>query len=622
MTGPSSEDVDERESGDVDRTSARAGSARHDPGGQGDGGRAGRALARRRLKVDALRAGFALSAALVLVAVRFGCVGFARTPELLAAAAFDTCTVLGLWLAFETLACSGAAPAALGVLFYPLLFGLCAMVFAHSWFFDVAIERRLTLNDLSLAGLAHFFQSALPRRGWVAFLAMYAGLGAVACAAARLFGRKLRALSLRAFLGSWVALALAVGGLSRANRVPSPLFDSAEELWEVATKPKVRPAGTAPEARLAAVLDKSERTQVPRASAYAKVIVLVMETMTAASFERELALLPPDAFLRREEAHFHRFERYFPNNQDSRTGMLDMLFSRVIPYEAYSDEGYAGYRDLARVKSLVDRMHALSYEAAFAVAQTALEEVVGELAWDARLALSASQIEAARRAHKLCFSPDIYEQSCEDLALLPAVVDFVAGRPRAFVYQEFIWGHAAEYNEASGLSNAAYYSAYVDALVRALTERGLADDTLIALTSDHGFRDKGRQHDREVYRIPLLFYAPRLSARSDPRLLSHADFGRLLFEQLDPRTPRAEGNPFVLVVGPTGQGHLFAVGQDGDLLLREKLGFELLVAQHGRVPLSPSALLALFQGYRAQFARSLSTAPARADEVEGRVRLR
>ena len=50
----------------------------------------------------------------------------------------------------------------------------------------------------------------------------------------------------------------------------------------------------------------------------------------------------------------HRYTGFYSNNQDSRTGMLDLLMSRVIPYEAYAG-GVDHYAFVSHLPSLVDR---------------------------------------------------------------------------------------------------------------------------------------------------------------------------------------------------------------------------------------------------------------------------
>ncbi len=546
-------------------------------------------------RVDGRRLGATLAALLACSIVDLWQLGPSRFGEFAPGLGFDACVLLGSFCLFEAFDWALSYRSRLGWSYYPWLVVCWGLIGAYDWLFDSASERRLTPLDFTSAGMRYFFDAVLPPLG------LYTLLGGVVLIAlgALLGGLGLRALPrLPVVLVLGFASALVALLLVRVQRIPSPLFDTSYELWELAARPRVRAADGA-DARTVAMLDKSGRTHALEPTRYDKVIVLVMETMTSEKLEQERAELPASAFLRAGTAE--QFTRYYPNNQDSRTGMLDMLFSRLIPYEAYSDEGFNGYRHLAGTPSLVDRMRALSYATAFAVAQTDLEDVVGELGWDSTLHLSESEIVRARAAGLLCFAPDEWERSCEDVTMLPSVLQFVISHERAFVYQEFIWGHASEYNTASGKTNAAYYSAYVEALQKSLAAHGLLERTLIVLTSDHGFRGRSVQDRPSVYRIPLWFSAPDLPHKRDARLLSHSDFGMLLFEHLTPSAARADDNELVMIVGPTGQGNLFAVGRDGYALMRHTAGLDLLISQEGQLPYEPSKMLGAFRAYRSQF---------------------
>lgn len=555
--------------------------------------------------VDPLRLATALAAVLAFVCLQLWILRPARRLEFGSGLSFDACSVALWWGLCELLANKVRRA---GLLFYPVLALFCVQIFAHTWFFDVAIERRLTLLDLRWSGFLHFFLVALPPRGSLSLVLLFASIAGTAVLIARWLGR----VPIRPALAGGGLLVLVLGGSSLSrSRVTSPLFDGALELVQLVSLPKVVAARLAPPRALLDELDQSAATlrgAGPVVSArYKKVIVLVMETMTARNFERESKLLSRDTFVHSGKPHVQEYTRYFPNNQDSRTGMLDMLFSRLVPYEAYDDAGYASYERLGAQPSLVDRMSGLGYKTAFAVSQTTLEEVVGDLPWSETLRLRADEIATAKGKGQLCFTPDEYEQSCEDLVLLPAVLDFVDRHERAFVYQEFIWGHAAEYNEASGKTNAAYYSAYVDALLRELERRGHADDTLIVLTSDHGFRDKGQQSDVEVYRVPLWFYARDLAAQRETGLFSHTDLGLLLLERLLPGAPRVKAHGLAMIVGPTGHGNVFVVeSSGGTALLRNRAGLDLLISRQGPLRHTPSELLTLFQTYRDHFAGRLA----------------
>jgi hypothetical protein len=411
----------------------------------------------------------------------------------------------------------------------------------------------------------------------------------------------------QASLFSLPAIMFGVLGSAYAPRTPSVLFDTGKELWDLAVLPRLTPEPFAASKLLTRGFDKSAATPPAGTPRFRKVIVLVMETMTSAQLARESEQLDPQSFFHAQSAHLHRSVRYFPNNQDSRTGMLDMLVSRVIPYEAYSDEGVDGYAEVAQQHSLADHFRALGYQTAFAVSQEQIEEVVTDLRWDDRLHLTQADIDQAKR-NLLCFAPDEWENGCEDLAVLPKLVDFVAQHERAFVYQEFIWGHDYAYNAASGKSNTAYYSAYVDALIAALRARGLAEQTLIAITSDHGFRDKSKQAELPVLQIPLLFYAPSFAAEDDGRLLTHVDFKDLLFAELLDRPELVAPSEWGLIVGPTGSHMVTLLSAHGDfVLMRQRGDAKLLMLQRKAGPSAPTPnqLLYAFERYRAGFDQRL-----------------
>jgi hypothetical protein len=132
---------------------------------------------------------------------------------------------------------------------------------------------------------------------------------------------------------------------------------------------------------------------------------------------------------------------------------------------------------------------------------------------------------------------------------------------------------------------------------------------LIAITSDHGFRDKSRQGELSVYQIPLWFYAERFTEKRDARLMSHVDFKDLLFDELSESQRFATPNERVLIVGPTGTGMLTAISQDGGFVwMRERAGRHLLMANRpgGTArELTPGQVLYLFERYRADFDRAL-----------------
>jgi hypothetical protein len=494
-------------------------------------------------------------------------------------------------------------------LFYPGLVALLLCSSSHAFFFDSAAERRFSLLEVGLSGISYFFVHVLPTSGYLILssVLLLSLLGAFGLQRTRLPDALSRP-HVYAPLFAFAAL-----GLCWLPRAPSPLVDAAADIWEKLHTVEVRPLAGKPRFTPSA-LDRSPTDPAVAAlsSPFKKVLVLVMETMTSANFERERARLPASTFANAGLARAHRYERYFPNNQDSRTGMLGMLGSRFVPYEAYTEAGRDHYMYLAQRSSLAQQFAELGYATAFAVSQNELELVVGDLPWQQRISLDDQKLAAARERGLLCFVPYEFEHSCEDRALLPDVLAYLDAHERAFLYQEFIWGHSVAYNEASGKSNTDYYSAYVDALIEHLRAQGSLDETLIVLTSDHGFRDTAPQNQLDVYRIPLWFYATRFAPRSDQRLFSHLDFKDLLHHERTLGAAPIRESPFTLIVGPTGASLLTVLTRERDFMLLKLRGpsasllYQARLDAQGRA-IGPAqaagtpAYLRLFEDYRRDF---------------------
>lgn len=492
----------------------------------------------------------------------------------------------------------------LTALFYLLLHALVITSFAHTFFFSSAAERRFSPLDLELATVGYFFSDVLPLTGWAGLGGLLLALHGLAVALRHVVRQARPLCALALALGGALLFGFASAGLAR---VPSPLVDMGADVWAELTTERLV-AATVPSKRYGPdVLDKSAGALPSSALLrFKKVLVFVMETMTSAAFERERALLPATTFVNAAQAKAHVHTRYFATNQDSRTGMLAMLGSRFIPYEAYTEEGRDQYLFLGGKRSLVDIFSELGYRTAFAVSQAEIELVVGDLPWNERLHLGEGE-QAELDDRYLCFVPYEFEHSCEDRALLPRVLSFIDRNERVFLYQEFVWGHASEYNEASGKSNAEYYSAYLDAVVAHLTQTGALDDTLLVLTADHGFRDKGLQTDRAVYQLPLWFYATRHAATRDDRLFSHLDFKDLLLHELSPQATAPSESPFVMIIGPTGTSFLTVLTKtDQFMVMKAQKGERYLLHTEGTVGETnhlPGEFLRIFDDYMAYFAR-------------------
>jgi hypothetical protein len=551
------------------------------------------------------------SAALVTCAYRV----FRAESESMSAALVGWAVGLCVWLWLFLLSSLLRGPRSLArlghALFFALFVPLVVIDLAYTFFFDTALERRLSLLDAGGAGVAYFFEHVLPSEGVYTMLALALAViagGLLVRRAALTWPRKLTVLT--AGLLSLLTFVSAV----QAERVAHPLADVCADLNELLTTTHVTPSARKPGRFATATLDRSI-TPWPGAldTPFKKVIVFVLESITAQGFDQERAALSPTTFARAAAPHLHAYTRYFTGNQDSRTGMLGMLSARLNPFEAYTDEDVAAYETLARGPSLVERMNRLGYTSAFAVSQLELELVVKDLPWQRIIHLSEAEREAADQKYE-CLNPYEFEHSCEDLALLPRVLEFLDANERAFLYQEFIWGHAWQYNAALQQTNAQYYSGYIDAVIAHLRARGELDDTLLVVVSDHGPREHERTTDPETYRIPLWFYSSRFTPREDPGLRSHLDFAELLRAELTQASPPPP-NPFVLITGPTSSSLWAAVTERDDFMLVKSRGDVHLLVYHANVagqgvnpaldPRAPADLLRVRLDYR----RAFSSAP-------------
>jgi hypothetical protein len=545
-----------------------------------------------------------VAAALVMTLYKVRVIGFSRPLDL-----FLACTVDALswgWLLLMSEALEHGATTALGRAasgaFFPLFYVLFACDVAHAAFYDVATERRFSLFDVDSTSAAFLLQHVVTTRALVAMGALAVAVHGVAW---WLASRNVHVPARSSVVGLCVTTAAATLAAVYAPRVPSPLFDTARDAYDLVTSTRVVPKAGPLSARSLAAFDKSDTGDDVQPPAFSKILVFVMETVPTRDFESERAALRPKSFLRALDEHAHRYDRYYGTNQDSRTGMLDMLGSRFVPYEAYTEHGLGHYRFLSQKSSLVRTFNRLGYASAYAVSHADREAVLRDMPWGRILTLPEERVRRSS-AKFMCVTRYEFEHGCEDLAILPDVLDFVDTHERAFVYQEFIWGHDADYNEMSGRTNADYYSSYLDRVVEHLRARGVLDDTLIIVTSDHGYRSKTRLDRLDSYQLPLVFFSTRFEAARNSELRSHLDFKDLLLSEAGARERLHDVNPFVMNVGPTGAGTLAVITQDDGLLLlgtRENLTFILADRRNAAAPNleAPGAFLALFREYRDRF---------------------
>lgn len=333
-----------------------------------------------------------------------------------------------------------------------------------------------------------------------------------------------------------------------------------------------------------------------------RILLFVMESVTAEVLTQNCR--EGDCVFQSHAGLAHRYENYFSANQDSRTGILSLLFSRFIPYPAYPERDVRAYEHLKNRPSLLDTFKAAGYKTAFAASVLEKERVLAELPWDKRFFLTPEEAKTQTKSDSnICLNPYEFEHSCEDQIFLDRLVEFVSREPRVFLLQEFLYGHTGEYVRIRGRTSAAYYGAYIQKFMRRLEERGLLDDTLIIVTSDHGERNPSGLRSVENYRLPLYFFRKGQGSRVNRDFLAPMDFARILAAEESDRVVTQSERPFVPIMGSTGSGIVGLVSGDRRLLLikNRRWGARVMMNETGPALPAPARLLGHLEWYRSIF---------------------
>src|ERR1044071_4604951 len=110
-----------------------------------------------------------LVCALALFAIfKWQIIGPSRTDDFFVGLTLETCAWGGLWWLTEVVRRRGSPAAVLcaNVLFYVLFYFSAGLIFAYTFFFDSAVERRFSLLDIDFGGMGYFFTNVLPPAGW------------------------------------------------------------------------------------------------------------------------------------------------------------------------------------------------------------------------------------------------------------------------------------------------------------------------------------------------------------------------------------------------------------------------------------------------------------------------
>ncbi len=522
---------------------------------------------------------------------------------LLSSWAADAFVFLTIYAAGQILRHLPAGRAISALLFHSAFLLYFVLSFSFCFFFREATVRQYSVLDLSPSSIFYFFSNVLPFWGFVLCAAALVILYSASAMMDHLHvpGRSIAVI----FLGTFKL------AKSTADQNASPILHLIHDVTEAFKSPGAVPDPVSPFP--VESLDNWTHPAPELRTRYKKIILLVMEQVTLAQLREESAALPRESFFNREEQHSHEYLNVFAADMDSRTGMLAILGSRLIPFEAYNDEDVFNYQRVAKMRSLLDIVHAQNFRAVYAASETEREMVVLDLPWDGAHTLTHEEIDRVPRDKYICINPYEFEHSCEDKIMLDRMMAEILSREKVFLFYEFIFGHASEYMDIAKKTQVQYYAEFIGELSERLRRAGVLNDTLIVVTSDHGIRDHGYESWVSTYRIPLLFYHPSYRRQTHDELFSQIDFRDIFLDEASGRRPSSKPRKFAPFMGSTSSAVVGAVTDKMDVLVIKRRKWKPYVqsflnrdeeGEPGGPPesdLTPGALLRHMDDYRDYF---------------------
>ncbi|MCC7147192.1 MAG: hypothetical protein IT443_12165 [Phycisphaeraceae bacterium] len=406
-----------------------------------------------------------------------------------------------------------------------------------------------------LAAPANFLQTDAAAAG--VFLREYLGLGALwpagLAAALGIWAPGIAALRLsrRGCLLAGPLLLLAA--VTLAGEAPNPIVfglqDSLRQRFAPRTIPRLQP--TAAQAALP-LPDTVDWIAAVRHARYDHLIIVVLESVTAAEFEPQL--LRPDGFFHRHRDHLRCFDHYYATNLDSYTALLAMTCSIQVPFRAYAAP--QRYVAVNNAPNLVRGLGHAGFAGLFVSTYEHQPFVPHRQDWSRVL----DRPDLGDLSAWVSLGSNRMEAATEDRAALPAMIAFLRSNQRTLVMAELVYGHSPQWRATMGLTSAQYAEVYLADLWDRLTAVGLAQRTLVAVVSDHG--DRSRPADPDNYRVPLVILGLAVEPGPDHSFRCHLDLQSILaHEMLDvPLPPTRSG---LDVVGSTERWIYGRIEADG-----------------------------------------------------------
>ncbi|MBL8950745.1 MAG: sulfatase-like hydrolase/transferase [Myxococcaceae bacterium] len=506
--------------------------------------------------LDTFRFRLTVLTAVAFLAMKLWVLKHTPRPLLIEVWCFEACT--WLWLFTLSAALSRVkrlerlrVPSLVYALLYVPHFVLC---FGTVYFFDDARIGRYTLVDFDADALDYLKRYVNPRTGLGGGAALLAGtlVAALATYRVRLPGRP------AVLLATLTVCTIGVVGFAASSSAfPTPVWRLIDDLAVIARYPRVQAADREPRRFAPESLDRAPAGPVKLESHFKRVVVLVMEEVTLQHFVAARARVPDDNFFARIRPHEHVYSNVFATNMDSHTGVLALLGSRFVPYEAYKERDIERYKLLQQKRTLIDLMRENGYHSVFASAQVLGEGIVDKMPWDEHILLTEPETKQLAAAGSVCVNPYRFEDGCEDGVMLPRLFERLERHEKLFWFQPTIWGHSNEYSLKTHKSDVQYYGEVLGRLVAFLEQKGLAEETLIVVVADHGRRTRGTEHLAQSYQIPLVLYAPGFERVENDALHSQLDLQDIIRAAMTGTEAELKPADVVLFIG---QSYLSIVG--------------------------------------------------------------
>lgn len=296
---------------------------------------------------------------------------------------------------------------------------------------------------------------------------------------------------------------------------------------------------------------------------YNKILVMVMESVNYHDFVEARKNESQD-FINKYEDRMRSYQNYYSSNLDSYTGLLVMLNSVMIPYQAYVSEDR--YHFVNNRSNLVREPKANGFHTFFL---TSYGEQQKRFVPDFRDWQEVKCLEKFPESFTSVSSVKI-ERASEDLSVLTYLTKALRKNRKIFLFQELVFGHTREWKAKTGRGSIDYYNHYFQAVFDSLKKDNLSDSTLIVITSDHGPRQG--QTNPENYRVPLIFWASDMEKSKQKSFLSHIDFKEILLHESGVSAPPVERQK-LFTIGNSGNLHYGMIDHAGNyIFIDDRLG--------------------------------------------------